>query len=260
MLTRAVVPELAPGAPVVDLTHGVAPFDVRAGALTLSRTVGHLGPGVVMAVVDPGVGSDRRAVAVAVARRPGRSPAGRPAVLRWSPLSGRARQRASGLGHRRPGGAVSAVALTPSGRPTARARWGPPSTAGISSGRWRPGCGRGPTSTMSVCRSIPTACPAPATRWPAGVGRGGGGRGASGSTVSATRRWPLGPTRLGRRGSRRRWRSGRGRRPPGRRVGSFAELGPGRIGADGRRQRSAGPGVSTGGRPLPCSGWKRETW
>lgn len=65
-LTRAVVLRLAPGAPVVDLTHGVPPFDVRAGALALSRSVVHLGPGVVVAVVDPGVGSGRRAVAVDV--------------------------------------------------------------------------------------------------------------------------------------------------------------------------------------------------
>jgi S-adenosylmethionine hydrolase len=70
-LTRAVVLRQAPGAPVVDLTHGVPPFDVRAGALILSRSVAHLGPGVVVAVVDPGVGSGRRAVAVAVPGGPG---------------------------------------------------------------------------------------------------------------------------------------------------------------------------------------------
>ncbi len=51
---------------MVDLTHGIPPFDVRAGALALSRSVGSLGPGVVVGVVDPGVGSGRRAVAVAV--------------------------------------------------------------------------------------------------------------------------------------------------------------------------------------------------
>ncbi|HXQ60109.1 MAG TPA: SAM-dependent chlorinase/fluorinase [Acidimicrobiales bacterium] len=65
-VTRAVVVRHAPGAPVVDLTHAIPPFDVRAGALALSRSVGYLGPGVVVAVVDPGVGSERRAVAVSV--------------------------------------------------------------------------------------------------------------------------------------------------------------------------------------------------
>jgi hypothetical protein len=65
-LTRAVILRLAPEAQVVDLSHGVPPFDVRAGALMLSRSVVFLGPGVVVAVVDPGVGSGRRAVAVSV--------------------------------------------------------------------------------------------------------------------------------------------------------------------------------------------------
>jgi S-adenosylmethionine hydrolase len=75
-VTRAVVLREAPGAPVIDLTHGVPPFDVRAGALTLSRSVVHLGPGVVIAVVDPGVGSGRRAVAVAVRGKPALTTAG----------------------------------------------------------------------------------------------------------------------------------------------------------------------------------------
>ncbi|MGA2035991.1 MAG: SAM-dependent chlorinase/fluorinase [Acidimicrobiales bacterium] len=64
---RAVVLREAPGCPVVDITHEIPPFDVRAGALALERAVPHLGPGVVVAVVDPGVGTDRRAVAVKAA-------------------------------------------------------------------------------------------------------------------------------------------------------------------------------------------------
>ena len=51
---------------MIDLTHGVTPFDVRAGALALARAVPHLGSGVVLAVVDPGVGTARRGLAVAV--------------------------------------------------------------------------------------------------------------------------------------------------------------------------------------------------
>ncbi|MDA8267792.1 MAG: SAM-dependent chlorinase/fluorinase [Actinomycetota bacterium] len=64
---RASVARAAPGAPLVDLTHGVPPFDVVAGARALVRCIDHLGPGVVLAVVDPGVGTDRRAVALRVA-------------------------------------------------------------------------------------------------------------------------------------------------------------------------------------------------
>ena len=67
-VVRATVARHAPGVPMIDLTHGVTPFDVRAGALALVRAAPYLGPGVVLAVVDPGVGTARRAVAVSVAR------------------------------------------------------------------------------------------------------------------------------------------------------------------------------------------------
>jgi S-adenosylmethionine hydrolase len=63
---KAVVLRAAPSAQIIDVTHGITPFDVRAGALALARSVQYLPPGVVLAVVDPGVGTDRRAVAVEV--------------------------------------------------------------------------------------------------------------------------------------------------------------------------------------------------
>jgi S-adenosylmethionine hydrolase len=63
-VVRSVIRSLAPHATVVDITHGVPPHDVRAGALALVRSVQYLAPGVVLAVVDPGVGTNRRAVAV----------------------------------------------------------------------------------------------------------------------------------------------------------------------------------------------------
>jgi len=59
---RAIEPEVA----VIDVTHEVPPHDIRAGSLALARAAQYLVPGVVLAVVDPGVGSDRRAVAVEV--------------------------------------------------------------------------------------------------------------------------------------------------------------------------------------------------
>ena len=63
---RASVARNAPGALLIDLTHGVPAFDVRAGALALARSVPHLGPGVVIGVVDPGVAGERRAIAIEV--------------------------------------------------------------------------------------------------------------------------------------------------------------------------------------------------
>jgi S-adenosyl-L-methionine hydrolase (adenosine-forming) len=61
---RAVISQIAPGAPLIDLTHGIARQDIRAGAIALANAVPSCPPGVHLAVVDPGVGSDRRAVAV----------------------------------------------------------------------------------------------------------------------------------------------------------------------------------------------------
>jgi hypothetical protein len=66
-VVKAVVRDLAPHAQVIDLTHGIAPFDVRAGSLALARAVAYLPAGVVLAIVDPGEGTSRRAVAIEVA-------------------------------------------------------------------------------------------------------------------------------------------------------------------------------------------------
>ncbi len=65
-VVHAVIAARAPGVTVVDLTHHIPPFDVRAGSHALVRAVPHLGAGVVLGVVDPGVGTDRRGIAVEV--------------------------------------------------------------------------------------------------------------------------------------------------------------------------------------------------
>ncbi len=66
-VVRSVIRDLAPHATVVDLTHGIAPFDVRGGSLALARSIGYVAEGVVLAIVDPGVATDRKAIAVEVA-------------------------------------------------------------------------------------------------------------------------------------------------------------------------------------------------
>ena len=65
-VVHSVVASIAPDVRVVDVTHGIAPCNVRAGGLALARAAPYLLPGVVLAVVDPGVGTDRRPVAVEV--------------------------------------------------------------------------------------------------------------------------------------------------------------------------------------------------
>jgi S-adenosylmethionine hydrolase len=66
-VVKSVVRDLAPHVSVIDLTHEIPPFDVRAGSLALARCIGYVPSGVVLAVVDPGVATDRRAVAIEVA-------------------------------------------------------------------------------------------------------------------------------------------------------------------------------------------------
>ena len=65
-IVKGVIAELAPHARVIDLTHEVPPFDVRAGSLALARCITYVPQGVVLAVVDPGVGTARRGIAVSV--------------------------------------------------------------------------------------------------------------------------------------------------------------------------------------------------
>ena len=66
-VVKSVVRDIAPHVAVIDLTHEIPPFDVRAGSLALARCIGYVPSGVVLAVVDPGVATDRRAVAIEVA-------------------------------------------------------------------------------------------------------------------------------------------------------------------------------------------------
>jgi len=61
---HGVAARIAPAARVIDITHLVQPGDVRRGAAVLAQTAPYLPPSVHVAVVDPGVGTARRGVAV----------------------------------------------------------------------------------------------------------------------------------------------------------------------------------------------------
>ncbi|MEZ5231512.1 MAG: SAM-dependent chlorinase/fluorinase [Acidimicrobiales bacterium] len=58
---KSVIWSIAPQVRIVDLCHDIAPFDVRGAGLMLACSAQYLCPGVVVAVVDPGVPSTRRA-------------------------------------------------------------------------------------------------------------------------------------------------------------------------------------------------------
>jgi S-adenosylmethionine hydrolase len=65
---HGVIARVAPAVRVIDVTHQVPPADVSRGAAVLAQTVPHLPPAVHLAVVDPGVGTARRGVAIEAAR------------------------------------------------------------------------------------------------------------------------------------------------------------------------------------------------
>ena len=92
---HSVIATIAPDVRVVDLSHGVPPMDVTLGALLLADSVPYVPEdAVLLGVVDPGVGTDRKAIAV-------RSAAGAMLVgpdngllsLAWEALGGRRRVR-----------------------------------------------------------------------------------------------------------------------------------------------------------------------
>ena len=65
-VVHSLIRSTAPGVGIVDISHDIPRHDVRAGGLTLARSAQYLCPGVVLAVVDPGVGTDRRGLAIEV--------------------------------------------------------------------------------------------------------------------------------------------------------------------------------------------------
>src|SRR5215831_18384539 len=64
---HGVMASIAPDARVIDLTHGIEPQAVLQGALVLRNAIHYTPAGVHLAVVDPDVGGNRRALALATA-------------------------------------------------------------------------------------------------------------------------------------------------------------------------------------------------
>lgn len=65
---KGVILSIGPDVRLVDITHDLPPHDVRRGAFVLLSVIPYFPPDTVhLAVVDPGVGTERRAIAVATA-------------------------------------------------------------------------------------------------------------------------------------------------------------------------------------------------
>lgn len=65
---RGVMLDIAPDARLVDVTHAIRHFAVRDGAFLLARSVPYFPVGVHVAVIDPGVGTERRPIALQAGR------------------------------------------------------------------------------------------------------------------------------------------------------------------------------------------------
>ena len=61
---HGVIKAIAPDVEIIDVTHGIPPQQVLQGALVLANTTPYMPQGVHLAVVDPGVGSARRPLAL----------------------------------------------------------------------------------------------------------------------------------------------------------------------------------------------------
>jgi S-adenosyl-L-methionine hydrolase (adenosine-forming) len=61
---HGVIRTIHPEADIVDITHGIERYAVRQGALVLRNTLPYMPVGVHVAVVDPQVGTERRAIAL----------------------------------------------------------------------------------------------------------------------------------------------------------------------------------------------------
>lgn len=63
-VVHGVIGRIAPSVRIIDLTHGIGRGDVHGGAMALTRSIQFMPDGVVLAVVDPGVGTGRKAIAL----------------------------------------------------------------------------------------------------------------------------------------------------------------------------------------------------
>lgn len=64
---HGVIARICPEARVIDITHGLRRHDVLAGAIVLRNVLPYMPAGVHLAVIDPEVGTERRAVALLLA-------------------------------------------------------------------------------------------------------------------------------------------------------------------------------------------------
>ncbi|MBP7461880.1 MAG: SAM-dependent chlorinase/fluorinase [Candidatus Delongbacteria bacterium] len=64
-IMKGVIRRISPATEIIDLCHGIPPQQIRIGCLVLSRSMDYFPDGTIfLAVVDPGVGTDRKGIAI----------------------------------------------------------------------------------------------------------------------------------------------------------------------------------------------------
>jgi S-adenosylmethionine hydrolase len=61
---HGVIKMIAPEVEIIDITHGIRRHDIMQGAVVLGNSISYLPESVILAVVDPGVGGQRKPVAI----------------------------------------------------------------------------------------------------------------------------------------------------------------------------------------------------
>ena len=208
---HGVMKRIAPEVEIIDITHGIAPQEVLQGALVLRNTLPYMPEGVHLAVVDPGVGTDRKAIACEAATAGSTSApttacsSPRPSGWAASPTHGssteprvpavaalahvpRARRlRTRGCVSRRRPGAGRARASSPIARARPARR---PRAAGLGRRRSSLTC----SSSTASATSSSTSWRATSTRWASCRARGSSSRsGSSATTPSLRGRSPTSP-------------------------------------------------------------------
>ena len=63
-VVKGVINRIDPELRINDISHGIPPQNIKQGSLLLMRAIQYIPQGVLLAVVDPGVGTERKPIAL----------------------------------------------------------------------------------------------------------------------------------------------------------------------------------------------------
>ena len=63
-ICKGVISRIDPELQIIDMSHDIPPQNLKYASLLLMRAIQYIPQGVLLAVIDPGVGTDRKAIGV----------------------------------------------------------------------------------------------------------------------------------------------------------------------------------------------------